>query len=292
MANAPKMNSMNPDTQTSTPRKIAVRPGVGAAGYIVQRSDLTSHRVDVDQATLILVEEGRKRVRWVGGECVAGPGEAISVQAGMVVDISNTPGRSGSYRALWIVRAPAMIEPLPIPAEASSPAVARHAGVDEAFHDAFRRAFTSLDERNGPPVRVATHRLQEVLLWLAERDFYFMPAEPPSIGRRVRRLLSSDPAAPWSMAHVADRVATSVPTLRRKLATEGLSFRDLVQDVRMSHALALLQNTDEPVMAVALAAGYESPSRFTARFRARYGHLPTDVRGERSARAPSSKGTA
>ena len=84
------------------PRTFLARPGVGAAGHIVQRSDLTSHRIVNDQASLILVEEGRKLIRWSGGACVASPGEALSVQAGEVVDISNTPGRSGAYRALWL----------------------------------------------------------------------------------------------------------------------------------------------------------------------------------------------
>jgi AraC-like DNA-binding protein len=68
--------------------------------------------------------------------------------------------------------------------------------------------------------------------------------------------------------------------LRRKLAAEGTAFRDLVQDVRMVHALSLLQNTDVPVLHVALAAGYASASRFTARFRTRFGYLPTDIRGQ------------
>jgi len=284
------MPSRTRDPQSPPPRTIAQRSGVGAAGIIIQRSDLTSHRVDVDRPTLILVEDGRKRIRWAGGECLAGPGEALAVQAGTVVDIANTPGRAGTYRALWIVWSPGLLEALGAEAGAPAPAVARHAALDPAFHDAFHRAFLGLDERDGLPVRIAIHRLQEVLLWLAERGFRFACGEPASVGRRVRRLLCTDPAAAWDMADVARRVATSVPTLRRRLAEERLNFRELVQDVRMSHALALLQNTDTPVLQVALASGYDSPSRFTARFRARYGFLPTDVRGERRPGASSEKG--
>ena len=89
------------------------------------------------------------------------------------------------------------------------------------------------------------------------------------------------------MERVAHETATSVPTLRRKLAAEGVVFRDLVQDVRMSHALALLQNTDTPVLQVAISSGYASPSRFTARFRARFGYLPTDIRGQHRGRRAS-----
>jgi len=267
------------------PRTVLMRPGVGAAGHIIQRSDLTTHRVVVDQATLILVEEGAKRIRWPNGDCTASPGDALSLQPGAVVDISNTPGPGGTYRALWICWGADMPA---APAGAAGPSVARHTALGEAFHAAFHRAFDSLDDTTALPASIAAHRLEEILLWLAERGFRFAAPKPPSPGLQVRRLLAADPAADWSMDQVAQEIATSVPTLRRKLAAEGVVFRDLVQDVRMAHALALLQNTDTPVLHVAQAAGYASPSRFAARFRARFGYLPTDIRGQHRGRNPST----
>lgn len=276
------------DTSTvrlgSGPRAVLARPGVGAAGHIVQRSDLTSRRIAVDQATLILVEEGRKRIRWSGGECVASPGEALALQAEKVVDISNTPGRSGTYRALWICWSSELLAVSGAAPRRSSPGVARHAALSEAFRASFYRAFDGLSDGAGLPASIATHRLQEVLLWLGERGFRFALQAPASLGQQVRRLLSADPSADWSMERMAHETATSIPTLRRRLAAEGTAFRDLVQDVRMLHALSLLQNTDVPVLHVALAAGYASPSRFAARFRARFGYLPTDIRGENRGR--------
>src|SRR5262245_46514746 len=126
------------------PRALLARPGVGAAGHIVQCSDLTSHRVLTDMATLILVEEGRKRIRWSGGECVARAGEALSVAAGEVVDISNTPGRSGEYRALWICWSPELLAPAAAERRRKHAGVARHAALGEAFLTAYHRAFDSL----------------------------------------------------------------------------------------------------------------------------------------------------
>ena len=271
----------------SGPRTVLVRPGVGAAGHIVQRSDTTSHRVVVDQATLILVEEGRKRIRWPGGERVAGPGEALSLQAGEVVDIANTPGRSGTYRALWICWCPELLA-VPLAAgRQASPRVALHSALGEDFRASFHRAFDGLGGADALPASVATSRLQEVLLWLGERGFQFAPPAPASLGQQVRRLLASDPSADWPMERVAHETATSIPTLRRRLAAEGVAFRDIVQDVRMAHALSLLQNTDKPVLHIALATGYASASRFAARFRARFGYLPTDIRGQNRGRTPS-----
>jgi AraC-like DNA-binding protein len=273
------------DTSTvrlgSGPRTVLTRPGVGAAGHIVQRSDLTSHRVVTDHATLILVEEGQKRIRWSGGECVASAGEALALQAGEVVDISNKTGRSGSYHALWICWSSELLAASSNATRRQpSPRVLLHTALDDAFRASFHRAFDGLDDGNGLPASIATHRLREVLLWLGERRFYFELPAPASPGQQVRRLVSADPSADWSMERVARETATSVPTLRRRLAAAGTAFRDVVQDVRMAHALSLLQNTDVPVLDVALAAGYASASRFSARFRARFGYLPTDIRGQ------------
>ena len=262
-----------------------MRPGVGAAGHVVQRSDLTSHRIVVGEATLILVEEGRKRIRWSGGDCAASAGEALSLQAGEAVDIANTPGRSGAYRALWICWSPELLAAHGTARGPSSPRVAQHTALGEAFRASSDRAFDSLSDVDGLPASVARSRLQEVLLWLGERGFHFSPPSPLSLGQRVRRLLSADPSADWSMERVARETATSIPTLRRRLTAEGIAFRELVHDVRMSHALALLENTDDPVLQVAMAVGYASASRFAARFRARFGYLPTDIRGQNRGRA-------
>lgn len=85
----------------------------------------------------------------------------------------------------------------------------------------------------------------------------------------------------WTAAIVARQLHMSEATLRRHLAAEGNSFSSLLADVRMSHALSLLQSTDLPVGNIAHDVGYESASRFATRFRKRFGFAPTAVRGHR-----------
>ena len=67
---------------------------------------------------------------------------------------------------------------------------------------------------------------------------------------------------------------------RRRLAKQGTGFRTLLTDVRMTRALTLLQVTPWPVAQIAGAVGYESPSRFAARFKERFGFAPSAVRAE------------
>jgi AraC-like DNA-binding protein len=49
----------------------------------------------------------------------------------------------------------------------------------------------------------------------------------------------------------------------------------------MTMALFLLQSTNRPVTEIAGDVGYDSPSRFAARFRARFDFSPSDIRGHR-----------
>jgi len=266
--------------QDTSSRSIWAKPGVGAAGRIVQRSDSVVHRISIDEPTLILVEEGRKTIRWASGEKAAIRGEALSIQAGQTVDIINELGPTGNYRARWISWNQDLIRERDSTDLRSDPVV-QHTELCASFHSSFLQAFEALNDRVQLPTSVATNRLQEVLLWLSARGFKFRFSHPRPTTQQIRRLIASDPSAEWSMDRVAQLTAASVATLRRRLAAEGAGFRDLLQDVRMSHALTMLQSTDAPVLNIALAVGYDSASRFTARFRARFGCLPSDIRGHR-----------
>lgn len=73
-------------------------------------------------------------------------------------------------------------------------------------------------------------------------------------------------------------VVSGESTLRRRLQQESQSFRLIVEEVRMAYALGQLQSTSLPIGEIALNSGYQSGSRFTARFRQHYGLLPKHVR--------------
>ena len=62
---------------------------------------------------------------------------------------------------------------------------------------------------------------------------------------------------------------------------EGVSLREVLTDIRMTHAMGLLQSSNMSVSAIAASAGFESQSRFAIRFRSRFGFPPTAVRGQR-----------
>ena len=70
-------------------------------------------------------------------------------------------------------------------------------------------------------------------------------------------------------------------TLSRHLHTEGLAFRQVVNQIRFEIACELLQNTDMALGQIAAALRYSEPSAFTRAFRRWSGQSPSAWRSSR-----------
>lgn len=99
------------------------------------------------------------------------------------------------------------------------------------------------------------------------------PKSSETLTDRVTRYLSLAPGADHQLEIVAQHFSMSRATLHRKLKMEGSSFRTLLIQVRMGHAVNMLQD-GQSVTDVALAMGYQSTERFSARFRQKFGLTP------------------
>ncbi|MFZ4876794.1 helix-turn-helix transcriptional regulator [Janthinobacterium sp. Mn2066] len=131
---------------------------------------------------------------------------------------------------------------------------------------------TSIGERE------QMHRLVGLLLALAERGCHFSRPSTQQIADRLRRILADAPAFPWTTAKAGRELAMSEATLRRRLAAENLRFESLLLDIRMHHAMTLLQTTRWNLQHIAEACGYRASARFSQRFRERFGCPPSQVR--------------
>lgn len=262
-------------------KALLARPGIGIAASVVQRSDLRFSRITVDRPALILLRQGSKTLRSAAGRWSVKGGEAVAIAGGQSLDVTNRLSGRGAYEAQWLVWDPAIVERFERSATGGRVLVGAAAlgRIDPPLVSAFDRAREAIAETRHIPDAVAAHRLEEVLIWLSLRGIRFPAAEAPSLATRVRRLFETDLAARWTAPRVADRLALSEATLRRRLAAEGAAFGDLLTDIRMSAAMLLLQATDHAVNRVALEVGYESASRFAIRFRERFGFPPTAIRG-------------
>jgi transcriptional regulator GlxA family with amidase domain len=79
--------------------------------------------------------------------------------------------------------------------------------------------------------------------------------------------------------NVAHETGQTPRTLARRLGIEtGMTWGQILREMRMIRAIELLAGTADPVTEVAFGVGYQSISAFNAAFRAFTGQTPTDYR--------------
>ncbi|MGF1910011.1 helix-turn-helix transcriptional regulator [Vibrio kasasachensis] len=103
------------------------------------------------------------------------------------------------------------------------------------------------------------------------------PTDQQQLRDKLANYLSSAPGDDHKIDVAASHLAMSRATLTRKLAAEGSSFRSVLTEIRMTHALSLLQNQFSQIDA-ALACGYQSEARFSQRFKQQFGLTPHQYR--------------
>lgn len=134
--------------------------------------------------------------------------------------------------------------------------------------------------RGGLSTELQHHQAMGLLLALQQAGYAgpLLNERQQDLTGQVRQIIMLSPAEAWSVPRVAKMLFLGESTLRRRLQLESQSFRLIVEEVRMAYALGQLQSTSLPIGEIALNSGYQSGSRFTARFRQHYGLLPKHVR--------------
>jgi AraC-like DNA-binding protein len=85
-----------------------------------------------------------------------------------------------------------------------------------------------------------------------------------------------------SIGELAEIAVTSVRSLQRELARAGLSYSDLLDQVRFERGAELLQTTDAKIVEIALACGYTDAAHFARAFRRMAGATPRQFREQSS----------
>ncbi|MDD5435781.1 MAG: AraC family transcriptional regulator [Nitrospira sp.] len=110
-----------------------------------------------------------------------------------------------------------------------------------------KRAYARLHEQKS-----TLDRIQQELLFPYE--------EPPCFDKLARRL------------------NMSTRTLRRHLAAEGISYKNLLNDIRKKKALELISSTNMPIEGIATELGYKDVANFYHAFRNWTGTTPSSYR--------------
>ena len=145
---------------------------------------------------------------------------------------------------------------------------------------------------DAPGQQVVLDRLLDWMLVCALREWFERPDtgapawyaahRDPVVGRALR-LLHAGPAAPWTVASLADRVGVSRATLAKRFA-ELVGEPPLTYLTRWRMTLAadlLLEREAAKITEVARAVGYSDAFAFSAAFKRTRGVNPSDFRRAR-----------
>jgi len=83
------------------------------------------------------------------------------------------------------------------------------------------------------------------------------------------------------LSQLCDTLSMSESTLRRRLKEENTTLQLIKDNVKLGLGLHLLQTSHKPISMIAEACGYQSQSRFTDKFKARFGVTPSALRKSR-----------
>ncbi|MDN7804143.1 helix-turn-helix transcriptional regulator [Burkholderia gladioli] len=242
----------------------------------------TSHFVFHD-ATLLLIAAGRLDIDdGLAPLSVDAPDSLVLVDPGSRADLLKTPGGAERrFRSVFLGLSGALLDDLeraaPSPRAPAPKAPWRCVLLDTDLAATLRHVLDSIAAPAISDERLRL-RLLDLLLALAERGQRFARLDAGSTAARLRALIAEAPAHHWTAQTAGRALAMSAATLRRRLATEQAAFEDLLIEVRMHHAMMLVQTTAWGIAHIAEACGYRSRARFTERFQARFGCLPSTVR--------------
>jgi AraC-like DNA-binding protein len=96
-----------------------------------------------------------------------------------------------------------------------------------------------------------------------------------TVGALILRLL---PEGDCSVDRIAEHLGVDRRTVHRRLAAEGKSFTQLLDNARREVATWQLRHGDQPLGEVTALLGFSSPSTFSRWFRQAYGIQPSEFR--------------
>lgn len=100
---------------------------------------------------------------------------------------------------------------------------------------------------------------------------HLFPAQALSFSSKVANYLADSPEQPNSIEDICAVFGLSKATFIRHLAKEHIRYRDLLVEVRLNNALALMQSGVHEPQILAHRCGYASVTRFNQRFKEKFG---------------------
>ena len=131
------------------------------------------------------------------------------------------------------------------------------------------------------PMRTADPMIERLMQHYGDLQLAGLETQRDELDRLRRSIAQLVVEGDNSVQHLAKNLGWSVRTLQRRLAARGLTYSDLLGEVRKTLALNLLENPSLGIAQIAYCLGYSEMSTFNHAFRRWVGQAPRDYRSSR-----------
>ena len=223
--------------------------------------------------TLIVVLKGEKHVG-LNPETVCHAGDFIFLADGPEVHLRNIPVQS-EYLALAIEFD---LDDFPV---APVNSLQSHKQLKGKLDPSIELCLKQYVEwAAATPKELHAPRRKEIIQLLCSKgyDQILQMAYKRKISNQIHALILKQLPQDITAKEVCDHLAMSESTMQRRLKEEDQSLQTIKDRAKLGQALFLLQGTQQPIGFIAQECGYGSQSRFTDRFKTRYGLTPSALR--------------
>ena len=229
--------------------------------------------VPIVKPLLIVVLEGEK---YLGkdSDIVCHAGDFIFLSDSPAIDMRNIP-KEKSYFALLVEFSPQDFSGLN-----HSTFNGKHYSIGKTTFMLEKCLQQFVESTLWAPEEIWSSRKREILELLrhiGHKDILSMLGSH-KVGYKLHEIFCGNNFEEMAINDICNRLAMSESTLRRRLKSEGTSIQEVKDRARLGQGLHLLQTSKYSVGLIAEMCGYQSQSRFSERFKARFGLTPSELK--------------
>lgn len=253
---------------------------IGTCATIFQHYEQPLTQIFCLNPMVILVLQGTKIIEFDHQKSTVHAGEILVIPAGTTLDIINLNPVNDSYLACYFTWESKPLKYYEKMRESQHHAYLESIKILKDIPESFQESFLQISNQLTTTDHhdLVNHKFVEILIWLEQMGIVFSSIENLTLSQKITQLISQAPNRKWQAKEIAQHFHLGESTMRRHLANENTSVSQLIQNVRTSYGLTLLQTTHWNIEDIAQEAGYESGSRFAYYFRQRFGFLPSEMK--------------
>ncbi|KZN14899.1 AraC family transcriptional regulator [Marinomonas sp. TW1] len=240
--------------------------------YGLQRQRLRN--VAIHSPSIFWVQSGQKQLFWQDDELTLDTSKLLLTRAHQQLTFENKPERAKFASIQFSFR---LSPPEHMLKLSTSLAKSRYSPLyipDKSLFDTLT-LFTNLQwqELSAITQKYWLFGLYQQLAEAGKLHLLFTSQTIP-FAQKLSDYLTQQPGQDYPLNDVAEHFSMSRATFIRRLKKENTQFREILTQVRMNHALSLMQQGKRHPLDIALCCGYQSQERFSQRFHQKFGISP------------------